>query len=269
MRLLMLLFAAPLCAQPVLYHGGRVMTEPVNVYFLWYGNWDGNTATTILPEFARALSNSDYFKVNTTYRDAGGNPATAVVNFGGAASDRYSRGRDLDGNDIEPIIAAKVQSGDLPADERGLYVVLLSSDVSMHGFCTIYCAYHNYTPISLKYALIGNPEACPRACIGATKVSPNHNQGADFMASLIAHELSEMVTDPHMDAWYDEQGMENADKCLGEYGWPRRVGPGETDWANITLGDRNYLIQKNWVNDGAGYCAMKIGAKGDPVLPPL
>ena len=269
MRFLVLLFVLPLFGQPVLYHGGRVIVEPVNVYFLWYGDWGGNTATAILPEFVAALSHSDYFKINATYQDAGGNKATAGVNFVAAAEDRYSRGRDLDGNDVEAMIAAKLQAGDLPQDDHGVYFVLLSSDVRIYGFCSLYCGYHGYTPSGIKYALIGNPEACPKACIGPTKISPNHNPGADFMASAIAHELSETITDPYLDAWYDELGQENADKCLWQYGWPLRVGPGEMDWANIKLGDRNYFIQKNWVNEGAGYCGLKIGAKGDPVLPPL
>ena len=76
------------------------------------------------------------------------------------------------------------------------------------------------------------------------------------------------MTDPYLDAWYDERGQENADKCVGEYGWPRRTGPADTDWANIRLGDRDYLIQKNWVNEGAGYCGLKMGDTADPLLPP-
>src|SRR6266478_9250636 len=32
------------------YAGGPVMLGPHNVYFIWYGNWTGNIATTILPE---------------------------------------------------------------------------------------------------------------------------------------------------------------------------------------------------------------------------
>ena len=31
------------------WKGGAVMNTP-NVYVIWYGNWSGNTATTIVPE---------------------------------------------------------------------------------------------------------------------------------------------------------------------------------------------------------------------------
>src|SRR6266446_5244044 len=30
------------------YHNGPLMTDPVNIYYIWYGNWSGNTATSIL-----------------------------------------------------------------------------------------------------------------------------------------------------------------------------------------------------------------------------
>ena len=39
----------------VTFNGGRVMTEAVNVYYIWYGNWTGDTTTTILPELTASL----------------------------------------------------------------------------------------------------------------------------------------------------------------------------------------------------------------------
>ena len=43
------------------------MLGPHNVYFIWYGNWSGNTATTILPDLAGNIGGSPYFNINTTY----------------------------------------------------------------------------------------------------------------------------------------------------------------------------------------------------------
>ena len=31
------------------YHGGPLMLGTTNVYYIFYGNWSGNTATTITP----------------------------------------------------------------------------------------------------------------------------------------------------------------------------------------------------------------------------
>ena len=74
------------------------------------------------------------------------------------------------------------------------------------------------------------------------------------MASIIAHELEEAVTDPDLNAWYDNRGQENADKCAWTFGTTFKASNGSL--YNITLGGRQYLIQRNWVNSGSIGCSM-------------
>ena len=56
-----------------------------------------------------------------------------------------------------------------------------------------------------RFAFIGSPALCYNQCTaqyGAQFVSsPNNNAEADGMASIIAHELAESVTDPQINAW--------------------------------------------------------------------
>src|SRR4051794_10343041 len=47
------------------YHNGPVMLGTVNVYYIWYGNWATNTATTILTDFASSIGGSAYYNINT------------------------------------------------------------------------------------------------------------------------------------------------------------------------------------------------------------
>ena len=75
------------------------------------------------------------------------------------------------------------------------------------------------------------------------------------MASIIAHELEEAVTDPHLNAWYDSRGAENADKCAWTFGTTYTANGAS---ANMKLGARDYLIQQNWVNAAGGYCAKSF-----------
>jgi hypothetical protein len=51
------------------YNGGPVMIGPTNVYYIWYGNWSGNTAASILNDFANSIGRSPYFNINATYYD--------------------------------------------------------------------------------------------------------------------------------------------------------------------------------------------------------
>jgi hypothetical protein len=137
--------------------------------------------------------------------------------------------------------------------------VLTSSDVTAtSGFCTQYCGWHTHGTIGgsdIKYSFVGNPDRCPSACSAQT-TGPNGNAGADGMASIISHELEEAVTDPDLNAWYDRTGQENADKCAWTFGTTHTASNGSL--YNVTLGSRNFLIQRNWVNSGNGFCSMSF-----------
>jgi hypothetical protein len=72
---------------------------------------------------------------------------------------------------------------------------------------------------------------------------------------MIAHELTETVTDPEFNGWYDSRGIENGDKCSWTYGAVTKLPSGAK--YNMTLGNRKFLIQQNWVNANGGYCASR------------
>ena len=97
--------AAPAQASPgnvpfngITYNGGPVMNQPngTNVYFIWYGNWSGDTSKEILTDFLQRIGGSPYFNINTTYYDldkAGQqDPVFNKVNFVGSVNDNYSMG---------------------------------------------------------------------------------------------------------------------------------------------------------------------------------
>jgi hypothetical protein len=77
------------------YNGGPIMSGNINVYLIWYGNWSGNTATTILPDFMSNIGGSSYFNINTTYSDSSNNVVANVVTYAGSTTDSYSQGTQL------------------------------------------------------------------------------------------------------------------------------------------------------------------------------
>ena len=242
-------------------HGGPVMAT-ANVYFIWYGywaaDWNSETAPLILPDLADHIGASSYWNINTTYYDPSGNRVTNAVRYANSTTDFYSRGGDLYDWDVAGIVSDAITLGQLPDDPTGVYFVLTSSDVVEHsGFCTVYCGWHSWTTVAgsnIKYGFIGDASTqCPSGCMAQSN-GPNNNPGADGMASVLAHELEESATDPDLNAWFDDNGEENADKCAWTFG-PQYTAPNGTR-ANIHLGNRDYLIQQNWVNDSGGYCSM-------------
>jgi hypothetical protein len=245
----------------ILYHGGPLLLGTPNVYYIWYGNWVNNgssnsKAQKILTDFISNLGGSPYYNINTTYYDSSGRHVSNALRYRKSATDRYSRGSSITGDDVQAIVAEAITPpSPLPTDTNAVYVVLTSYDVNVDGFLTTFCGWHTYATINgadIKYAFVGDPARGLDAC-AAQSVSPNGNASADAMASTIAHETEEAVTDPHFDAWYDKKGLENADKCAWTFGNQYTSGGG---LANMNLGGHDYLIQQNWVNASGGFCAV-------------
>lgn len=239
------------------YHGGPVMHGVVNVYNIWYGNWAGNTAVPILTDLAQNIGNTPYFTINRYYDDPAG-PVSGFVRYGGAIDDAYSHGAVLSDVDVRDVVARAITSAALPNDPGGVYFVLTSADVSeTSGFCSAYCGWHQHAVIAgtdIKYSFVGNAERCLSSCATQT-TGPNGNAGADAMASVVTHELEEAVTDPDLDAWFDGNRKENADKCAWSFGSEYRAPNGAR--ANLAIGFRDFMIQRNWVNASGGFCDMK------------
>jgi Phosphate-induced protein 1 conserved region len=251
-------FSKPTSNNGIFYHGGQLMLGTPNVYYIWYGNWTNDTATTLLPAFAGGLSASPYFQINSTYYDAANVSVSGFATFASQATDNYSQGTALTDAAVQMVVQNAISGGALPLDSNGVYFVLTSPDVNeTSGFCTQYCAWHNHATINganIKFGFVGNPARCPTACSGQQGATPNNNLGADGMANLIAHELSESVTDPNLDAWFDRRGYENADKCAWTFGTTKTASNGSK--YNVTFGNYNWLVQQNWVNASGGYCAL-------------
>jgi hypothetical protein len=256
------------------YNGGPIIDDAngINVYVIWYGDWSKDTAAqTIVTDFINHLGGSPYTTVNTTYYDMEPGPTgtnvvkdwvTTGIHYMGSITDDYSRGSVLGDQDLGPVIENPVLDGRLPADPNGVYFVLTSADVTeTSGLCTSYCAFHAYLTDpgvipDLPVAFVGNPEQCPSFCTQESVLpTPNNNVAGDGMVNMIAHETEETASDPFGNAWYDSNFNENEDKCLWTFG--KTYNLPNRSYANMKLGQRQYLIQQNWVNKDGGYCALK------------
>jgi hypothetical protein len=249
------------------YNGGPVLKgNPVPIYVIWYGNWNGtgsNTSTTVnlIETFLNSLGNTGYERINTTYGDTTGN-VSGNLHLGGAIFDTGSQGTRLNNNRLSAIVSRSLSSG-LPTDPNGVYVVLTSSNVSERGFCTQFCGFHTrqtLNGVDIKWAFVGNTDRCPSACeiqsTGPNSPSPGVG-GADGMINVITHETEEAITDPDLNAWFDSAGNEDADKCNFKFG-PTQTAPNGARF-NQTFGGHNWMFQMEWENSRGGGCDQTLG----------
>src|SRR6185437_16117796 len=241
----------------IMYGGGPIMLGTVNLYYIFYGNWD-DPSKSIVEDFAKNIGGSPYLNIQRSYYDGSLKRIANSVRYAGSTTDNYSQGS----TNVNPalVVVDAIKSGKLgPADPNGVYFVLGADGVSPPGFLTSYCGYHgnveteSSTPMLVNYAFVGNP-GFNGSCSVQTLISPNNDPGVDAAINTIAHELNEMMNDPKGNAWSNANG-ESADNCAWTFGLEQTASNGSA--YNVTLGSRQYLIQQNFVNDGSGYCAMQ------------
>ncbi|KAK6150218.1 hypothetical protein DH2020_017743 [Rehmannia glutinosa] len=266
------------------YHMGPVLTSPINLYIIWYGQWDPKHQSTIT-DFISSFSSpapypsvSDWWRTVSLYTDQTGSNITKSINLSGEFHDiKYSEGKYLTRLSIQSVIKTAVTTA-LPLNYRnGLYLVLTSADVAVQEFCRAVCGFHYFTfpsvvGVTVPYAWVGySGSQCPGMCaypFGWDKYSggrrngimgaPNVDVGTDGMISVIAHEIAEVSSNPLINAWYAGDDptapTEIADLCLGVYGsggGGGYVGVVDRDsWGNgynlNGVKGRKFLVQWVW-----------------------
>jgi hypothetical protein len=220
------------------------------------GSGDGSLIGT----FLSSLGGSPYYDINSTYTDGGGVPVLNSVVYTQFAADATSAptgSQVVSDTAIQNEIKSLFTRGTLAQDPSTVYAVFSARGVNLGGGAfTQYCAYHGnfaYNGQQVLYAVMPYNMTNPNAC-AAQAVGPNGDD-ADAEVNTLAHEVEETNTDPLGTAWYDNRGFENADKCAWTFGTTSTDSNGAA--YNMRFGNRNWLVQRNWVNAGNGGCLVK------------
>lgn len=155
------------------YHMGSVLTSPINLYVIWYGQWNPNHQNTIR-DFLYSLSSSaphpsvsDWWQVVRLYTDQTGSNVTGSISFSGEFFDwEYSHGMYLTRLSMQSVLKSAVtpslsKKTILPLNYRnGLYLILTSPDVEVQDFCRAVCGFHYFTfpsvvGVTVPYAWVG------------------------------------------------------------------------------------------------------------------
>jgi hypothetical protein len=134
---------------------------------------------------------------------------------------------------------------------RPIYVYIGASNTRLSsGFGTAYCGWHTYGTLgarNIPYIAIQDFNSNYASACSAQTVSPNKDYQLDAMASVLVHEIDEVLTDPDIRTWYDARGAENADKCAWTFGTTSLINGAKYNFT--TSSGFKYLIQRNWLAD--------------------
>jgi hypothetical protein len=231
-------FAPDKAGQQLVNHGGPTITSAKVVFIFWgpsfaAGGADNAYATT-LQAYRNQFGTTPEFNTITQYS------GIQLANLGSGTADLFDTSTPP-ANVTDAIVQAKVNSylATNAFNASTIYeVVTPSSSYSSSGSSTScggpslsYCAYHgNFASGSndVKYSIQPWP-----GCGGCSVAGWSNVQNQEH---FVCHETREAVTDPDLNAWFDQRGQEADDKCAwtptpflgtGGYGY-------QYEWSNLT-----------------------------------
>lgn len=244
--------ARPSSSPDLLYHGGPVQHGVYVQPIFWGSTWSSEAPKiSDMDTFYSGVGGSSYAKTNTEYTDSQGN-VSAAVTFGGHFVDlsptkANGQRTSVILNEVCSVLASK---GIAPRS-NGYYPVYVDQPRGGAQFCAWHSA-GSCGSVSVTFAFFFNLDG--DAGCDPQDNTTGHVEGVAALGNVSGHELSEMLTDPQLNAWYDSGGAENADKCAWAFG---------SD--SVNLGGTQWKIQGNWSNDAfstlSGY-ANRSGQKG-------
>jgi hypothetical protein len=220
----------------LVYHGGPVMAQGAVVKTIFWGaSWSDAAfvADKIsgLDSFYSGIGGTSYIGTNTEYTQSGGAHVGSSVSYQGHVIDTSAAARN--GSRTSTILAEVCKMIGNPVT-NGYYPVYIDNPRGHAG----YCAWHSTgtcNGVQVQFAFFFDLDGDSGCDPNDTQTS--HSDGLAALANVSGHELSEAVTDPHLDAWYDSSGAENSDKCAWTFG------------ANaLSFGSSSWKIQGNWSN---------------------
>jgi hypothetical protein len=260
------------------YHGGPLLTSQTKVAAVYWASTQvytggptpgtqgaGSSDGSLVGYFMSHVGGSPYFNINSTYYNASGTHVSNIVNYTQFwANNSYNvpgSTSSVSDNSMLSMLQYAFNNGKLTYDSGTLYAIFTKGTVNLGGgFGTQYCAYHSWGTVTVGgvartvlYAAMPDDYAKSSACSSGLAAA-NGDPHADAEVSTLVHEIEETTTDMNGNAWFDASGYENADKCAWTYGTTYTTALGGK--ANVHLGTKDYLIQRNWANSGTGGCFL-------------
>jgi opacity protein-like surface antigen len=214
----------------LLYHGGPVMNQTTEVYPIFWGTSFTSGVISGIDSFYGGVGSTNYARTNTEYTNSLGQVVSSGVHANAHVTDTSSAPTQAPQTSAILAEVARMHPDPTP---NAYYPVYIDQPRGHAG----YCAWHSagtINGVNVQFAFFFKLDNDP----GCNPQSPtNQSEGLQALGNVSGHELSEMMTDPQLNAWYDSGGAENADKCAWTFGAKL-----------LNLGGTSWKIQGNWSN---------------------
>jgi hypothetical protein len=280
-------FTEPTGEPPLIYHDGPVMHSQTSYAIFWapsgYTFPAGYTAAIegFLENVATDSGKpSNVYSVSAQYTDGTGH-ATYSDTFGESTTDTNAyptsgtcptyKGVEtftacISDAKLEAEVESVVNAQGWPDGLEAEYYVVLPPHAGScfeaagkQCFDKQFCAYHSFSePSEDIYANISYSPGDVLGC-GVDEYPNGHANGnVDDTLSSLSHEANEAITDPKLNAWFDEEGFEDGDECRNssdDFGPP--LGGSSGTLFNQAIGAADYYLQQEWSND-VNDCAQRV-----------
>jgi hypothetical protein len=194
----------------LLDHGGPVLLHANVVEIFWgpTGDFDPQLRPA-MEQLLGGMNGSAYLAVAQQYMRVA---TTISSSLGTSLTDTSAPPKKgLQPNDLGNEVAKLVAN-----PEGGTIYFVFTSNLPHIN----YCAYHSTATADGVLVQVAYVPLQPAGCspLGSVNLHANsYDESVQASADSAAHEFMEAVTDPHLDAWYDRNGAEIADKCEYDY----------------------------------------------------
>jgi hypothetical protein len=223
------------------WHNGPVMHSTTVVPVYWGSSWSSSSfvgdKVKGLDTFYNGVGGTAYLHTNSEYTDGSGNVNTSSSDVSKSVNLTDLSATPSGAPSTTQVLAEVAKETNNSPVANAYYPVYSDQPRGSAG----YCAWHSSGTINgtrVQFGFFFNLDGDP-GCDPGSPSSLGHSQGLAALANVSGHELSEMLTDPQLNAWYDVKGDENADKCAWTFS------------GTVAIGNQSWMIQGNWSNAAA------------------
>jgi hypothetical protein len=257
---------------------GPVLVAAHTKAIYWGPQWgDGSTAfagdkVTGLDRFFAGFGGSNFMNTNTEYTGADGAFVTNAVTYDGHVFDATNPPTKALSVSQAVAEACKMATSDGGSiDPNTVYFIYTSTTAGHVSYCAWHSAGTCSNGVKIQVAYMPNIDGIagcdPLGSAGNEVDAAGHSEPLAALANVTAHELSEAITDPHLDAWQDSSGNENADKCAWHWDGTVGLGPDNEQW-KLQMNFSNAAYDASITHDGVRGCIQSEAAPwGTPDSP--